>query len=60
VAFIGGTTVQAVHVNELRDALDEARAAIGIPALTYTDVTIVAGTTRVKAAHWSELRAGVK
>ncbi len=60
VAFIGGTTVQAVHVTELREALDEARAAIGIPALTYTDATIVAGTTKVKAAHWSELRVGVK
>ena len=60
LAFIGGTTVQAVHIEELRTALDEARAAIGIPALAYTDAAIVAGTTKVKAVHWSELRAGVK
>jgi hypothetical protein len=59
-AFTGGAAIQAVHVEELRAALDEARAAIGLSALTYTDVAITPGTTKVKAAHWNELRAGVR
>jgi hypothetical protein len=59
-AFTAGSAIQAVHVEELRTALDEARAGIGLAALTYTDDVIVGGTTRVKAAHWNELRAGVK
>lgn len=60
VAFIGGSAVQAVHVEELRTALDEARAGIGLSALTYTDPTITAGATKVRAVHWNEVREGVK
>jgi hypothetical protein len=59
-ALAAGTVIKAVHVTELRTALDQARAAIGLTALVYTDPTITAGTTKPKAAHITDLRAGVK
>ena len=59
--FTGSSTViSRVHVTELRQALDAARTVIGVAALTYNDPTITAGTTKVKAAHWSELRLGTQ
>ena len=54
------TPIRALHITELRTALDQARAALGLPALAYTDGTIPAGTTAVKAAHIVDLRNGVK
>ena len=53
-------TIKRVHVVELRTALDAARSAIGLSALTYTDSTITTGSTTIKAAHVSELRAGTQ
>jgi hypothetical protein len=53
-----GTLMRAIHITQLRAALDEARSAIGVPPLTYTDPSVVAGSTQVKAAHIQQLRAG--
>jgi len=53
-------TIKAVHMTELRSALDAARAAIGLPALVYTDPTITPGSTVIKAAHVTEVRAGTQ
>ena len=59
--FTGSSTlISGIHVTELRQALDAARTQIGLATLTYTDPTITAGTTKVKAAHWSELRLGTQ
>ncbi|HEX3069491.1 MAG TPA: hypothetical protein VHX14_13050, partial [Thermoanaerobaculia bacterium] len=58
-ASLSGTRPKALHVTELRSALDAARAAIGLSALVYTDPGLAAGGI-VKAAHYRELRAGVK
>jgi Bacterial Ig-like domain (group 3) len=58
--FTGGTTIQRIHIKELRDALDQARAVLLLPALTYTDNNLVAGTSKVKAAHVMEIRAGTQ
>ena len=55
-----GTTIKAVHLTQLRTALDQARAAIGLSALAYTDAAITPHATKVKAAHVTELRNGVK
>jgi hypothetical protein len=52
--------IKAAHVTQLRSALDAARSNIGLPALSYTDSTIMAGVTQLKAAHVQEIRAGVK
>jgi hypothetical protein len=55
-----GAPINAVHLTELRSALDQARATIGLGSISYTDPTIAAQSTRVKAAHFTELRNGVK
>jgi hypothetical protein len=44
-----------LHVTELRNALNEARATLGLSALTYTDVA----PTQIKAVHLQEIRGGV-
>ncbi|HEX3071201.1 MAG TPA: Ig-like domain repeat protein, partial [Thermoanaerobaculia bacterium] len=57
---LAGATIKAVHLTELRNALDAARLAIGVPTMSYTDPTITATATTMKAAHITELRAGVQ
>ena len=53
--------VKAFHVNELRTALDPARSTLGLTAVPYTDSpTVTANVTKVKAAHFQEIRNGVK
>jgi hypothetical protein len=59
-AVAAGSLIRRTHITEMRTALDFARSVIGLPALSYTDATITAGTTRVKAAHLTDLRNGVK
>ena len=58
-AIAPGNPVHAADLTELRTYLDQARAMIGVSALTYAE-PIVAGTTTIKAAHILELRNGVK
>ena len=47
----GETPVKAVHITELRTAINAARAAVGLAAATWTDTTITAGTTAAKPVH---------
>jgi hypothetical protein len=59
-ATIGaGQPVRASHVNALRTALAQARAALALAALTFTD-TLTADVTPIKAVHLNELRNGVR
>jgi len=55
-----GVIVKKIHVDELRAALNPARSNLSLSALTYTDPTITLNTTTIKAAHFQELRNGVK
>jgi len=55
-----GTQIKAVHLTEMRSALDLARSTIGLGAISYTDASITAQSTKVKAAHFTDLRNGVK
>lgn len=52
---LAGAAIKAVHVMELRTAVDAMRAAAGLGAAAFTDHPLAAGT-RVKAAHITELR----
>jgi hypothetical protein len=52
--------IKKVHITELRTALGEARATLGLPAVTYTDPVLISGLSTIKAAHIMDLRAGVK
>lgn len=49
------TLIKAVHIQELRQAVDAVRAAASLSSGTYTD-TLTAGVTIVRAVHVSELR----
>jgi RHS repeat-associated protein len=51
----GVTPIKAVHITELRDAINQLRTRAGLSAATWTDSQL-AGTI-IKAAHITELRA---
>jgi hypothetical protein len=53
----GVTKVKAVHLNELRQAVNAVRSAAGLAAQTWTDSTLQ-GTT-IKAVHVQELRTSL-
>jgi hypothetical protein len=53
----GSTVVKAVHLNELRTAVNQARAHAGLAAATWTDDPAQATVTTIKAVHVNELRA---
>jgi len=49
-----------VHVLELRSALDAVYAAAGVPSPAYTEASLEAEVTVIKAVHLNELRAAVR
>jgi Zn-dependent metalloprotease len=53
---VKGTVIKAVHLTELRDAVDGFRAAVGLASTTWSDPTLTAKQTLVKAIHIQELR----
>ncbi len=54
----GTTKMKAVHITELRTAVNLVRAAAGLPPAVLTDPVLTAGTF-IKAAHITELRANL-
>jgi hypothetical protein len=57
--FADDVTIRALHVTQLRGRLDEARSQLSLPPLSYSE-SIVAGSTVIKAVHFTELRNGVQ
>ena len=57
-----GIAIQAVHITQLRTAINATRTPLGLSAVSYTaDPTgVVANTTVIQAAHFTDLRNGVK
>jgi hypothetical protein len=55
----GFTRIRAVHVTELRQAIDALRQRYGLSAFAWTDAAIVVGVTPIKAAHVMELRTAL-
>ena len=51
-----GLPIRAVHVNELRTALAQALTAAGVAAPVYTQPTITAGSTPIRAADILNIR----
>ena len=58
--FANGPVVLATHLIELRDALALARAALALPALSFTQPSITSGATTILAVDVQELRDGVR
>lgn len=54
----GSTLIKAVHITQLRTAVNSLRACAGLPASTFTDPSLGIGTS-VKKNHIDELRSGM-
>ncbi|HET7435702.1 MAG TPA: hypothetical protein VFN10_13420 [Thermoanaerobaculia bacterium] len=59
-SITSATQIKAVHLQELRTALNQARTPLGLPVVTFTDASLTAGTTKTRAVHIADLRAGLK
>jgi hypothetical protein len=55
-----GTAIKAVHITDLRSAIDTLRTRSGLSAFPYTDATLTPGSTVVRGVHLSELRAALR
>jgi hypothetical protein len=53
-----GTPIKAIHVTELRTAVNAMRTAAGLADMPFTDPELAAGTV-IKALHVSDLRTGL-
>jgi hypothetical protein len=56
---LSGLPVKAVHVTQLRAAVNAMRAAAGLPAAAFADATPVAGSTMILRQHLIELRTAL-
>lgn len=56
-AATGGTTVQAIHLMQLRAAIDAVRNTAGIGAATWSQFPSVAANQLIYASHIMEMRA---
>ncbi len=54
----GVTAIKAVHLTELREAVNAMRAAVGLAAASFTDPTLSSSIV-IKAIHISELRTAL-
>jgi hypothetical protein len=54
-----GTVIKAVHLTELRQAINTLRADHQLPAFGFTDATLTPHVTVVRALHIEELRAAL-
>lgn len=52
---VEGDAVLAAHLTQLRTAANQLRQYYGLAAATFTDPTIVAGSTPIRAVHLTEL-----
>jgi hypothetical protein len=57
--LVSGTPVKAVHLTQLRTAVDAVRALASMSGFAYTDPTLTPGVTPVKAVHINELRTAL-
>ncbi len=55
----GSTVIRAVHLTELRSAINTLRAVNGRAAFGWTDPTLTAGSTPAKKVHLDELRTAL-
>jgi len=56
---VRSTVIKAVHVMELRAAIDSVRVARGLAKFAWTDQTLTSGSTPVESVHLIELRTAL-
>lgn len=56
---LSGLLIRAVHINQLRTAVNAMRASTGMAPATFSDATLAAGSAVVRRAHVLELRAAL-
>jgi hypothetical protein len=56
---VGSTPIKAIHVTDLRLAIDRARARRSLAAFAWTDPVITPGATPIKALHVAQLRTAL-
>jgi hypothetical protein len=54
-----GTIIRAVHIVEIRAAIDRVRVAQGLSAFAWTDPTLTPGSTPVRLVHVTEPRTAL-
>jgi len=55
----GFSIIKAVHILELREAINTARINRGLRAISFTDPNLTGGSTTIQAVHIAELRAAL-
>jgi hypothetical protein len=53
---LSGVVVQAVHLAQIRTAVNAMRAAVGLSPVTFTDSSLTGGSTIIRGVHVTELR----
>src|SRR5581483_9909389 len=53
------THIRAVHINELRRAVETFCASAGIPRIQWTDDPVTSNT-HIRAVHFTELRSAIQ
>ncbi len=56
---LSGVLIKAVHIDELRTAVNAMQVAAGLSPSTFTDQTLTAGTTIIMRLHVTELRTAL-
>jgi hypothetical protein len=56
----GITPIKAVHIAELHSRIDSLRTRYGLGAFAWTDPTLAAGTTIIRAQHIIDLRTALR
>ena len=56
---VNSTPIKAIHVTDLRLAIDRARARRSLDAVAWTDPVIVPGVTPIRALHVAQMRTAL-
>ncbi|HEV7768742.1 MAG TPA: M12 family metallo-peptidase [Thermoanaerobaculia bacterium] len=57
--LVAGTPVKAVHITQLRTAVNAVRTLASLGAGSYTDPSLAVGVTGIKAVHINDLRTAL-
>jgi hypothetical protein len=57
---LAGSAIRSSQITEPRAALNTARMALGLAAISFTDPAITIGSTLIRASHVVELRSGTQ